>query len=141
MPKDESDDPSKLGRAPDAALVMDNNLGTAPGPERKRQVLSALNQNKRGQDRLNFHLASIDLLTLWKMGGDKQEQQAAVVIGSRIRMVESKRHTKIPRERVDFIARTCKVGIKNAEKVQHLTKQKMTALVEQQLANERLWPP
>jgi hypothetical protein len=149
----QADAGSRFGRGPDAALVMDNNLGTAPGPERKRQVMTALNRNgvrnrsfvgdgevssdkKQG---LEFHLASIDLLTLWKMSGDPTDHAVSEILTATIRFIESKTGRKIKQEKVEAIARSCKTGIKAAEKIKRLTPKEMREAVEQQFRKEGLW--
>lgn len=164
LPKDESEVGGpvamKFGRSANAALVMDNNNGTAPGPERRRQIYSALNaarskqQKKRklngetseaaegdGKQGLEFHMGSLDLLTLWNMSGDPTDHKVSELLTLTIRQVEKKRGIKIRQERVDFIARSCKAGVKEAEKVKRLTPSLMKGMIERQFMREGYWPP
>jgi hypothetical protein len=132
---DESaDKPERFGRAPTAASVMDNNMGTSPGPERKKAVMSALNQGLTKEEKkarregrqvvrqsgapqgLQFMQAKSDLLSFWKMSGDPVDRVISEVVTKQVRLVEERLHVKIQQERLEAIARACKVGIKAAEK-------------------------
>lgn len=84
-----------FGRAPDEAVVMDNNLGTAPGPERTKQVMSALNQDPRTYNGLRFEEAKIRLLSEWSMSGDPTDRTVSVILKCLIKRVEAKRGIKI----------------------------------------------
>jgi hypothetical protein len=142
----------KFGRPPSAALVMDNNSGTSPGPERRRQVLSALNQGKRKirghrngalvpgesgvREGLDFHLGQLDLLTIWKMSGDPTDHAVSEILTARIRKIEKSSGRKIRQERVEAIAQACKAGIKNAEKQRRIPRREMSMMVEQVFAKE-----
>jgi hypothetical protein len=130
-------DSEQLDRAPNSALVMDNNLGTAPGPERNHQVLSAY-----GPAGLDFHMAKLDLLKLWRLSGDKTEQTVAEIISKEvIPLIESKRRCKLSTERLTVIAQSCRLGIRNAERTRRLTRSEMVAAIQRQFQREKLLPP
>ena len=101
---------SEYGRSPNLGIVMSNNLGTSPGPERKKQVFSALNQSGEKQG-LEFHLASLDVLTILSMGSET-ERKVSRILRDTVRAVEQKRGFKLDPQRIDAIARICKLGIK-----------------------------
>ena len=119
-----------FGRGPDEAVVMDNNLGTSPGPERKRQIMSALNQNPREYNVLRFEQAKVNLLNAWSMSGDPTDRTVSVLLKRTIKTIEAKRGIKIPPSRVDAIARICKLGVKRAERRKRLAKWEIQGIVQ-----------
>ncbi len=118
-----------VGRAPDEAVVMENNVGTVPGPERAKQVMSALNQDPRTYNGLRFEEAKVRLLNEWMMSGDPTDRLVSVILKHTIKGIEAKRCINIPPGSIDAIARLCKAGVKRAEHRKRLAKWEIEAIV------------
>lgn len=133
---------SKFYRAPNNSVVMDNNMGTAPGPERKKQAMSALNSaGQTAKEGLDFHIATLDLLTVMKMSGDPTDHKVSNIVSQMIKQIEKKRRRVIPKERVSFLAQACKIGVKEGEKYSRLSGRQMRFAIEEVFKSEKLWPP
>jgi hypothetical protein len=114
------------GHGPDEAIIFDSNVGTAPGPERNRQVMTALNQDRRGhKEGLEFHVAKLDLLVLWGMSSDPTDRVVSEILTKTIKQVEKDRGVKISPARVDAIGRICKAGVRRGERVKRLTRREI----------------
>lgn len=130
------------GHSPDEAVVMGNNLGASPGPERTKQVLSALNQDKKtGPKGLDFHVAKLDVLTLWSMSSNRTDRAVSEILKETIKKIESKRNFRISPARVDAIARVCKNGVTKAELKRRLARWEMEGAIQAVFTKEGLWPP
>jgi hypothetical protein len=130
------------GHGPDEAIVMDNNLGTSPGPQRTKQVMSALNQNKTTQPTgLEFHLAKLDLLRLWAMSSNPTDRAVSQILKTTVKAVERKRGIRLHPARVDALARVCKVGIRKAELKKRLALWELEGAIQGIFKKEGLWPP
>ena len=130
------------GRGPDVAVVMDNNVGCSPGPQRTGQVMSALNQDKTTPlTGLDFHLAKLDLLTLWAMSSNPTDRTVSQILKTTVQAVERKRGVKLYPARVDALARICKAGIKKAELVKRLSRKELQGSIHGIFQKEGLWPP
>ena len=130
------------GHAPDESIVMDNNLGSPCGPERTKQVLSALNQDKKtAPTGVNFHISKLNLLQLWAMSSSPTDRMASEILSITVREIEKKRGFKLDPARVDSIARACKNGIGKAELKRRLARWEMEGAIQGVFAKEGLWPP
>lgn len=130
------------GHGPDEAVVMDNNLGSAAGPERTKQVMSALNQDKKtGPQGLDFHVAKLDVLTLWSMSSNRTDRIVSEILKETIKKIENKRNFRINPARIDAIARACKNGISKAELKRRLARWEMQGAIQAIFTKEGLWPP
>ena len=87
----------------DGTIVMDNNRGTPPGPERTKQVMSALNQDPRTYNGLRFQEAKVRLLNEWSMSGDPTDRLVSVILKHTIKCIEAKRGINISPSRIDAI--------------------------------------
>jgi len=130
------------GHASVEAVIMDDNKGTSPGPERAREVMSALNQDKKtGPKGLDFHVAKLDVLTLWSMSSNRTDRAVSEILKATIKKIESKRNFKINPARVDAIARVCKNGVSKAELKRRLARWEMEGAIQSVFTKEGLWPP
>jgi hypothetical protein len=134
-------DGDQYGRAPEHAAVFWNNLGTVPGYEMKREVMSALNQDPRTYHGLKFVAATRELLTLWRSAGPVDQEQTQQIFGDMIKTVESKRCMKIDEPHVAALGSLALKCVKAGGRVRHLSRDEIRQVVQSNLTFEELWPP
>ena len=104
--------------------------------------MSALNQDKTtGPRGLEFHLAKLDLLTLWGMSSNPTDRAASQVLKTMVKAIERKRGIKLHPARVDALARVCKAGIRKAEQKKRLAAWELEGAIQGIFRKEDLWPP
>jgi hypothetical protein len=101
-------------------------------------VNSAAESKKEGADP---HVARLDVLTMMKMSGDSTDRAVSEIVSKMITVVQKERELVIPKERVNFIVRIIRTGIKDAEKEGRLTRREMRTAAERVFIREKLWPP